>query len=164
MRALDLYRSAGDKRGTAIEAYSIGTLFGYQGRYGSAVSSKQQAVQEFRDVQEHSFWMSEALAATGMHYPKLDNSLKDTKALDEALQLSRELKNDAQIAQALNWQGDNFFRRGDLKSAKSLYEQALRTAAKTTDEIFAGIKAELIESRGCGGERPRRNQNAYGHC
>jgi len=37
------------------------------------------------------------------------------------------------VAQTLNWQGDNFWYRGDRASAKSLYEQAVQTASKTTD-------------------------------
>ena len=94
--------------------------------------------------------MSEALSGYGMHFPKQDNSTEGSKALDEALKLARELKNDAQIAQTLNWQGDNFFYRGDLKSAKSLYEQALRTASKTTDRNLLLVsklnssKAEVV--------------------
>jgi predicted negative regulator of RcsB-dependent stress response len=55
------------------------------------------------------------------------------KMLDEALAFSRQLKNDGLVAQALNWQGDNFWYRGDRASAKSLYEQAVQTATKTTD-------------------------------
>jgi len=133
MRALELYRNAGDKNGTAVEAYSIGTIFEYQGRYGSAESSKKQALQDFRDVQENSFWMGEALSGYGNALSETGRSEEGAKTLEEALAFSRQLKNDALVAQALNWQGDNFFYRGDRRSAKSLYEQALRAASKTTD-------------------------------
>jgi serine/threonine protein kinase/tetratricopeptide (TPR) repeat protein len=133
MRALDLYRSAGDKHGAAMEAYTMGTVFEYQGRYGSAVSSKRQAVQDFRDTQDRSFWMAEALSGYGNALSEAGQFDEGSKTLDDALKLSRELKNDAQVAQALNWQGDNSFYRGDLKSAKSLYEQALHTASKKAD-------------------------------
>ena len=44
LRALDLRRGAGDRRGAAIESYSIGTIFDYQGRYGAAVKSKEEAL------------------------------------------------------------------------------------------------------------------------
>jgi serine/threonine protein kinase/tetratricopeptide (TPR) repeat protein len=133
MRALDLYRSAGDKHGAAMEDYTMGTVFEYQGRYGSAVSSKRQAVQDFRDTQDRSFWMSEALSGYGNALSEAGQFDEGSKTLDEALKLSRELRNDAQVAQALTWQGDNSFYRGDLKSAKSLYEQALHTASKKAD-------------------------------
>ena len=133
MRALDLYRRAEDKHGAAMEAYTMGTVFEYQGRYGSAVSSKKQAVQDFRATQDRSFWMSEALSGYGNVLSETGQFDEGSKTLDEALKLSRDLKNDALVAQALNWQGDNSFYRGDLKAARSLYEQALHTASKKGD-------------------------------
>ena len=133
MRALELYRNAGDKRGTAVEAYSVGTIFEYQGRYGSAESSKKQALQNFREIKENSFWMGETLSGYGNALSEIGRFDEGAKTLAEALEFSRQLKNDALVAQALNWQGDNFLYRGDLKSAKSSYDQALQTASKTTD-------------------------------
>src|SRR5579864_1227217 len=132
-RALDLYRSADDKHGAAMEAYTMGTVFEYQGRYGSAVSSKKQAVEDFRATQDRSFWMSEALSGYGNVLSETGQFDEGSKTLDEALKLSRDLKNDALVAQALNWQGDNSFYRGDHKAARSLYEQALHTASKKAD-------------------------------
>jgi serine/threonine protein kinase/tetratricopeptide (TPR) repeat protein len=133
MRALDLYRRAEDKHGAAMEAYTMGTVFEYQGRYGSAVSSKKQAVQDFRATQDRSFWMSEALSGYGNVLSETGQFDEGSKTLDDALKLSRDLKNDALVAQVLNWQGDNSFYRGDLQAARSLYEQALHTASKKAD-------------------------------
>ena len=132
-RALDLYRRADDKHGAAMEAYTMGTVFEYQGRYGSAVSSKKQAVEDFRATQDRSFWMSEALSGYGNVLSETGQFDEGSKTLDDALKLSRDLKNDALVAQVLNWQGDNSFYRGDLKAARSLYEQALHTASKKAD-------------------------------
>ena len=42
-------RSGGDKRGAAIESYSMGTLFEYQGRYGAALTAKDEALKTFAD-------------------------------------------------------------------------------------------------------------------
>ena len=61
MRALDLRRSINDTRGAAIESYSLGTLFDYQGRFGAAVNSKQSALKTFRDLKDRTFWMAEML-------------------------------------------------------------------------------------------------------
>jgi tetratricopeptide (TPR) repeat protein len=133
MRALELYRNAADKSGAAVEAYSMGTIFEDQGRYGSAESSKKQALQNFRDLKENSFWMGEALSGYGNVLSEVGRFDEGAKTLAEALDFSRQLKNDALAAQALNWQGDNFLYRGDLGSAESSYEQALQTASKTTD-------------------------------
>jgi serine/threonine protein kinase/tetratricopeptide (TPR) repeat protein len=133
MRALGLFRTAGDKHGMAVESYSMGTIFEYQGRYGSAENSKKQALENLREVQENSFWMGEALGGYGNDLSQSGRLDEGAKMLDEALTFSRQLKNDALVAQTLNWQGDNFWYRGDRASAKSLYEQAFQAASKATD-------------------------------
>ena len=58
--------------------------------------------------------------------------------LNDALGLARELKNDGLVSQTLGFQGDAAYYRGDSKSARSLYEQALQAAAhsKEPDRIL----------------------------
>ena len=152
LRAMELFRNAGDKHGTAVEAYSIGSIFEYQGRYGSAESSKKQALDDFREVKENSFWMGEALSGYGKALSETGRFDESAKMFEEALAFSRELKNDALVAQTLNWQGDSFLYRGDRKAAKLLYEQALRTASKTTDRnLLLGSRlnsAKIIADEG----------------
>ena len=133
LRALELYRSAGDKRGAAIESASMGTLFAYQGRYGAAVNAKQEALNTFRELGDRSFWMIEILSGYGDALAQAGRGEESQKSFDEAMSLARELKNDAFVAQILNYQGDSFFYRGNFKSARSLYEQAMKVAAHTTD-------------------------------
>jgi tetratricopeptide (TPR) repeat protein len=77
--------------------------------------------------------MGEALSGYGNALSEIGRFDEGSKTLAEALDFSRQLKNDALVAQALNWQGDNFLYRGDLRSANSSYDQALQTASKTTD-------------------------------
>ncbi len=55
------------------------------------------------------------------------------KNLQEALSLSRELKNQSLTAQTLDYQGDSFFYRGEFKSARPLYDQALQEASRSKD-------------------------------
>ncbi len=133
LRALELYRGTGDKRGTAIESSSIGTLFLYQGRYGAAVSSKQDALKTFQELGDRSFWMVEILSSYGDALIQAGRSDEAQKCLDEAMSLTRELKNDAFVAQILNYQGDVPFIRGDYKSARDLYQRALQTASRAGD-------------------------------
>ena len=54
-------------------------------------------------------------------------------SFDEALGLARELKNQGLIAQTLDFQGDLFFYKGDLRSASRLYEQAGQVASHSHD-------------------------------
>ena len=53
--------------------------------------------------------------------------------LDEALSLSRELKNDGMIAETLGVQGDASFYRGDFKAAHAAYAQALQAATRSKE-------------------------------
>jgi len=55
------------------------------------------------------------------------------KTLEDALKLARELNSQSLVAQALNSQGDAAFYRGDYKSARTLYGQALPVALRTKD-------------------------------
>jgi len=136
LRALELRRSAGDRRGAAIESYTTGTLFEYQGRYGAAVSSKQEALKTFQELQDRSFWMAEIMSGYGHALAETGRFGEAGKSLDEALTLAREVKNQALIAYTLNFQADNFFYRGDVKSAMPLYQQALQIALRTSDRYL----------------------------
>ena len=144
LHALDLRRGAGDKRGAAIEAYSLGTVFGFQGRYGAAVNSKGEALKSFRELQERGFWLAEMLSGYGEALAQIGKSEEARKSLNEALSLAREIKNDALVAQTLGYQGDDSFYRGDLKVAKALYDQAARVASGTADRhLILVLKVDL---------------------
>ncbi len=47
LKALELFRASGDKSGAAIQSYSMGTIFEYQGRYGAALKSKEEALKTY---------------------------------------------------------------------------------------------------------------------
>jgi len=139
LRALELRRAGNDTRGAAIESYSLGAIFGLQGRYGAALSSKQEALKTFDDLKDRTFWSAEILSgyAEALILAGRGNEAKDS--LEKALSVSRDLKNDAMTSQALNFQGDALYYAGDLKGAKALYEKALRTAEKSKDREKALI-------------------------
>ena len=133
LRALELHRSGGDKRTAAMDSYGLGTLYGYQGRYGAALNSEQEALKTFRELQERSPTMAEMLSSYGGALAEAGRWEEAQKTLDEALNLARELKSQPVVAQTLNFQGDSAFYRGDLKSAQALYGQALEMASHTKD-------------------------------
>jgi len=133
LKALDLRRSVGDKRGAAIESSALGTLFGYQGRFGAALSSEEDAVKTLREKQEHGFYLTEALSDYGRAQAQIGKSEEARATLAEALASAREAKNRAEIAQILTYQGDNLFFQGDFPAAASLYAQAHQEAASAGD-------------------------------
>jgi tetratricopeptide (TPR) repeat protein len=124
LKALELFRSSGDKSGAAIQSYSMGTIFEYQGRYGAALKSKEDALKTFRELQDRSFWMAEILSGYGNSLSQVGRYDEAQKNLAEAMTLARELQNKTLVAQILNFQGDIFYYRGDIKSAADLFAQA----------------------------------------
>ncbi|MBZ5646411.1 MAG: tetratricopeptide repeat protein [Acidobacteriia bacterium] len=137
MRALDLQRSAGNTRDAAIESYSLGTVFGYQGRFGAALKAKQEALKTFRDLKDRSPWMAEILAGYGEALAEVGRSSDARGALEESLALSREIQNDAAAAIALDAQGDMAMANGDNRGARSSYEKALQAAVRAKDREHA---------------------------
>jgi len=133
LRALDLRRSMSDTRGAAIESYSLGRLFDYQGRFGAAINSKQDALKALRDIKDKTFWMAKMLVGCAQALILAGRGDEAQSYLDEALSLSRELKNDGMIAESLGVQGDASFYRGDFKSAHAAYAQALQAATRSKE-------------------------------
>ena len=146
LRALDLRRSMDDPRGAAIESYSLGTLFDYQGRFGAAINAKQEALKNFRGINDRTTWMAKMLDGAAEALILAGRGDEAKSYLDEALSLARELKTDGVIAEALGFQGDAFFYRGDFKSARASYTQAMQTAlhSKEPDTILLA-KASLAK-------------------
>ena len=134
MRGLDLYRKAGNNLGAARVDHSIGLIFGYQGRLGSAVGALQDSVKVFRDLGDRSRNMAEALSDLAGALAQAGRGAESPKLLDEAESLARGLKNDSLLANVLNNRGDAAYYQGDLKSAKSSYEQALQSASHSSDK------------------------------
>ena len=148
MRALELRRSMNDVRGAAIESYSLGTLFGYQGRFGAALASKQEALKTFRNLKDRTFWMAEILGGYGEALTLAGRGEEARPYLDEAMNLSRELKNDGMVAQTLGFQGDVFFYRGDPKTAQSYYERAVQIASPSSERekvLIAKIEVAMAQ-------------------
>ncbi|MGC2139766.1 MAG: tetratricopeptide repeat protein, partial [Candidatus Sulfotelmatobacter sp.] len=146
LRALELRRSMDDPRGAAIESYSLGTLFDYQGRFGAAINSKQEALKAFRDIKDKTFWMAKMLGGSAEALILAGRGDEAKSDLDEALNLSREVKSEGMVAEALGFQGDAYFYRGDYRSAHASYAQALQAAARSKEPVTILIaKANLAK-------------------
>jgi tetratricopeptide (TPR) repeat protein len=133
LKALELWRKAGDKRGEAFASYGLGRIFQYQGRYGAALKSQEDALKSWRATNDHGAWLPEIQGGYGSSLSMLGRWDDAQKNLDEALGLARQVKSDSLVAEMLNYKGDNFFYRGDTQSAKTLFEQASQSAASSKD-------------------------------
>src|SRR5580698_6881819 len=133
MRALELARKAGDATGTAVISRQIGLVLGYQGRFGAAAKSLQDAVNTFRQQGENGHSMAEALNDLAEALARAGRGDESVAPLDEAEKIQQSLKSDALQADILNTRGDIAFYRGDVKGAGQFYDSALRLASKTKE-------------------------------
>jgi tetratricopeptide (TPR) repeat protein len=153
LQALQLFRSSGDKSGAAIQSYSMGTIFEYQGRYGAALKSKEEALKTFRELNDRSFWMAEILSGYGNSLSEVGRYDEAQKNLTEAMSLAKELQNKTLVAQILNFQGDVFYYRGDIKAASDLFSQAVAASSRDVEKDVAllskynAAKCVVVEKR-----------------
>jgi serine/threonine protein kinase/tetratricopeptide (TPR) repeat protein len=133
MRALDLWRSMNDTRGAAVESYTLGTIFDYQGRFGAAIDPMLDALKTFQEMKDKTDWMVQIEGGYGEALTLAGRGDEASPYLNDALSLSRQLKNQGLESQILVFQGNVPYYRGDSKSAKALYEQALQAATHSKE-------------------------------
>src|SRR5262249_48797118 len=114
--------------------HSMGLVFEHQGRMGPAVGALEDAVKALRDLGDRSSTMTESLADLGSALAMAGRGAESKKLLDEAEDLAKGLKNNGLIAAVLNGQGDSAFYQGDLRSARSFYEQAHQLSSHDSDK------------------------------
>jgi tetratricopeptide (TPR) repeat protein len=166
MRALDLRRNMNDPHGTALASYGLGALFDYQGRFGAAINSKQDALKTLRDLKDRTSWLPEILGSYSESLIFAGRGDEAKSPLEEALSLSRELKNDGLVAKILGLQGDAFFYQGNFKAAHPLYEQALLSATRSKEVeriLLAKIGLAKVEVREKSGRQIIPNLRALVH-
>ena len=134
MRALGLERKAGDSHGAALESYGTGMVFFYQGRYGAAVSSIQEAVNGFTALKDRSGSMAQIQNGYARALVMAGRGGEASKPLEDAEGLARELKNDSLLADILCTKGDVRFYGGDVNGAKNFYQQSQQAAARAKDQ------------------------------
>jgi serine/threonine protein kinase/Tfp pilus assembly protein PilF len=135
--ALDLRRSLNDRRGTAMESFSLGNVFDHQARYGAAVKAKEEALQTFRELKLRDRWFGEILNGYGNSLSLAGRPDEAAKVLDEAATLGRELQNTTLSSRALVYQTDRLYYAGDLKGASALAAQAVQAAGRAADRSLA---------------------------
>ena len=138
MRALELHRSMDDANDAAVDSYSLGILFDYQGRFGAAIDSKRNARKTLQDLKDKTTTMTQVEGGYGESLVLAGRSEEAKTDLDDALKLAHEQKNDGLVSQTLGFQGDAAYYRSDSKSARVLYEQSLQAAirSKEPDKIL----------------------------
>jgi eukaryotic-like serine/threonine-protein kinase len=156
LRARDLRRKDGDRAGEAIETFSIGTIYDDQGRFGSAVKWKEDALTLFRDLKRRDTWLAEILGGVGQSLALSGRTEDAVKYLDEAMSLARELGNQDVIAAATAAQADRLYYSGDVKGAYNLAEQAVQAAGASKNRERV-LRAQAIRALADASLRPSQD-------
>lgn len=146
MHGLDLYRKSDDNQGAAAVSHSMGLVFEYQGRAGAAVSALQDSVNALHKVGDRSSNMVQSLTDLASALAKSGRGADSPKLLDEADEIASTLKNEALLAGVANSRGNTAYYQGDLKSARSAYEQSVRVASHAADKDVL-LRAKLNVAR-----------------
>ncbi|HYG99808.1 MAG TPA: tetratricopeptide repeat protein [Terriglobales bacterium] len=133
LRALDIRRASGDRRGAAIDSYSMGKVFEQQGRYGAATAAMADSLTNLRSLGNRDYWLAEVMSGYGGTLALVGRTQEATNILQEAMALSRESNNQALIAQTMIYQADAAFYSGSFDVARKTYEQAIPLARQAKD-------------------------------
>jgi eukaryotic-like serine/threonine-protein kinase len=133
MHVLELHRNMGDIRGAALDSYSLGVMFDQQGRFGAAVNSKHDALKSLQDLKDKSPTLTEIEGGYGQSLVLAGRADEAKGPVADALSLAHDQKNEGLISQTVGFEGDAAYYAGDLKSARTLYEEALQSATRTKE-------------------------------
>jgi tetratricopeptide (TPR) repeat protein len=91
------------------------------------------ALKTFQELKDKTDWMVQIEGGYGEALTLAGRGDEASPYLNDALGLSRQLKNQGLESQVLVFQGNVPYYRGDSKSAKALYEQALQAATRSKE-------------------------------
>jgi serine/threonine protein kinase/tetratricopeptide (TPR) repeat protein len=133
LKAIEAERSMNNERMVAMESDGMAKIFAAQGRYGAALSSMQTALSIFQKSKEMTYPTVEIIGGWGDLLSQVGRKDEGRQQLENALNIARQIKDDAAITLATNWMGDDYYYKGDYFAARQEYEQAFSTSSKTKD-------------------------------
>ena len=133
LKAIEIRRGISDQHGVALESGSMANIFAAQGRYSAALSSMQDAVKIFQQIKERTSFTVEINGGWGDLLAQVGRGEEGHASIEDALNIAHEIKNDAAAAAATNWRGDEFFYKGEDRSARDQYDRALQLATKASN-------------------------------
>jgi eukaryotic-like serine/threonine-protein kinase len=146
LRSLEVWRKADERRSAAMELHYMATVFEHQGRHGAAVNAREEALKTLHDLKDKSIYLAGVQSGYGRALNQVGRFDEAGKQLDEAVALARQLKHQALVARTFNHQGEGALYRGDTKSARTLFEQALPVAqAMKNSELIVLSKLNLAK-------------------
>ncbi|HSL69366.1 MAG TPA: tetratricopeptide repeat protein, partial [Longimicrobiales bacterium] len=145
LRALENRRKAGRGPGEAIELYSIGMQYEYQGQLGKAIESHEAALKKLEEIGETGFWLAAILAQHASALSQVGRAAEAQPLLEKALSAAQGAGPQFLIALIATVQGDSFFFQGDYAQARSHYTRALQAAKPAGNRYLLPARAGLAK-------------------
>jgi eukaryotic-like serine/threonine-protein kinase len=139
VQAIALRRQANDDRGGAQVKSALAKLFGYQARFDAAYTTAKEAYDAMERLKESTGWTVIHRAEYGAALGNLGRVEEANKVLESAEALARKLQIPPLLADVLNYRGDVYLRQGDLKQARTQYDEASKAAAAGGDPQRIGL-------------------------
>jgi tetratricopeptide (TPR) repeat protein len=142
-QALQLARSIGDKSGAIKVTDSLASHFYASGDFVTAESFYNQSLQTATQISDTGMTAT-ALLNLGLLQTQLGQLPDAEKNIQQAISLYKEAGSEAYLPAALNMRGDLYVVRGDLASARNIYDESLALSTKQQSaQSIATARAEL---------------------
>ncbi|HET7247570.1 MAG TPA: BTAD domain-containing putative transcriptional regulator [Streptosporangiaceae bacterium] len=149
LRALELYRAAGNERAQLLVLNDVGYAHALLGDYEQALSCCERALAAGEDFGEHD-WVKATLDSLGYIHHRLGHYEPAMAYYDRSIEYCRELADRYDEAETLVNLGDVYDSAGDLPRARRTWTQALRIFEEIDhpdrDKVRAKLRAPVREA------------------
>ena len=149
LRALELYRAAGNERAQLLVLNDVGYAHALLGDYGQALSCCERALAAGEGFGEHD-WVKATLHSLGYIHHRLGHYESAIAYYDRSIEYCRELADRYDEAETLVNLGDVYDSAGDLLIARRAWTQALRIFEEIDhpdrDQLRAKLRAPVREA------------------
>ena len=145
LRALELYRAAGNERVELLVLNDVGYAHALLGNYEQALSCCERALAAGQEFGEHD-WVKATLHSLGYIHHRLGHYQQAIAYYERSIELCRELADRYDEAETLVNLGDVYESAGDLVQARRAWLQALRIFEEIdhpdSDKVRAKLRAQ----------------------
>ncbi|MEC3879193.1 tetratricopeptide repeat protein [Parapedobacter sp. 10938] len=143
-QALEIAKGAGNKRGQAMNYFSIGGYYDKVGQHDKARGYFRE-LQLLNEEMDDENGMAISLQAIGNSFLTEGNDLPAAQSyFRQAQQRFKEVGNDVGEAQTLNSLGEIFFRNQQLTQALSFFRQSMEVGVRLNNKRLIKNSAEMM--------------------
>lgn len=156
-RALDTFRTHGDKDGIAHALGRIGGVAARVGDYETADRHLNEALDLFEELESESL-IVQILSALGILRKSQGRAEESCEFFDRAITLGNKNRDQTGVAQALIAKGGACWELGRKQEAKQIFEQVLAATTGSRDLVMRGIVLQNLAAASTGESEEYRRE------